>query len=82
MSSRRKAEDQKIAQHAYRKTWESWLLAKSPKRKRELEEIMDQLQPQCVDPPMPGPDWDAFIDTLPGYREWWDGQRAKLEERV
>ena len=41
--------------------------------KKELEDIMDSAQPFCVESRRPGPEWEAFVDTLPGYREFWDG---------
>lgn len=36
---------------------------------------MDWLQSKIA--PGPGPEWDAFIDTLPGYRQAW--QELALE---
>jgi len=59
------------AQDAYRQAWTGWCLATKPEVKRMFEGRMDKLQPLVCE--RPGPVWDAFIDTLPGFREFWDG---------
>jgi hypothetical protein len=43
---------------------------------------MDGVQPHCVSNSGPGPEWDTFIDTLPGFREHWErwGREMKMKK--
>lgn len=59
------------AQAAYRQAWMQRCLATKPDVQRAAERSMDAVQEACVDSGRPGPEWEAFIDTLPGYRESW-----------
>lgn len=61
------------AQSVYRDAWTSYLMSSDDEVKKELEEVMDSCQPFCVESGRPGPEWDAFTETLPGFREFWDG---------
>lgn len=61
------------AQDVYRDAWTSYLMCGDQKVKEELEEVMDAAQPFCVESGRPGPEWEAFTETLPGFREFWDG---------
>lgn len=42
--------------------------------RRPYEREMDALQSQIAYGP--GPEWDAFIDTIPGYRQAWSWDRV------
>ena len=59
----------KEAEEAYRQAWMGWCLARAPAQKREFEKRMDQFQPYIARGP--GPEWDAFTQTLPGFLEHW-----------
>lgn len=64
------------AREIYRRAWAARCLAVDPQLRRVAEDVMDDAQPYCVgddSSPIrgPGPEWEAFIDTLPGYRESW-----------
>jgi hypothetical protein len=65
------------AQEVYRAAWTSYLMCRDPKDKKEIEQVMDAAQPFCVESGRPGPEWEAFIDTLPGFRDFWDGFATK-----
>jgi hypothetical protein len=59
----------KNAQEAYRANWLAWQKENRKEVKQALEEAMDRLQVAIA--PGPGPVWDGFVATLPGYREHW-----------
>jgi tetratricopeptide (TPR) repeat protein len=59
----------KDAQEAYRANWLAYQKEDREEVKRALQEAMDRLQPAIC--PGPGPMWDEFSATLPGYREYW-----------
>lgn len=60
------------AQAGYRAAWQQYCLTKCTRTKRMLEQTMDAYQVYCTSTGAPGPEWEAFIDTLPGYREHWE----------
>ena len=64
------------SQRIYRQAWQQYLLTDNDTVKKELEAVMDEAQPYCTNYRHPSPEWDAFIDTLPGYREHWEGLKA------
>jgi len=49
------------AQSIYRTAWMNYCLDPSP----YLEEVMDSVQGNI------GSEWEDFINTLPGFREFW-----------
>lgn len=65
----------KKAMRLYREAWVEWLSA-SMNRKDVLEKRMDNLQPHIL--PRPGPEWESFIRTLPGYREYWSAVKVQM----
>lgn len=65
------------AQLAYRQAWCVRCLATTQDQRVGAEKVMDAVQPHCVDNGRPGPEWDAFIATLPGFVEFW--QRFRRE---
>ncbi len=67
------------AQQQYRQAWQQHRLTTKDSVRRALEEVMDDVQPYCVSSGGPGPEWEAFIDTLPGYRQAWEQLRAEAE---
>jgi len=65
------------AKEAYRKAWGAYCLTGlNLEKKQMLEELMDDLQPKICRGP--GPEWDAFVQTLPGFLEYW----ARWQETV
>lgn len=70
------------AQAAYRAAWRSWCFAKTPADKKAAEQAMDAVQEGCVDGGRPGPEWDAFKATLPGYNEHWAGLAEECERMI
>lgn len=64
--------EKSLAQQTYRRAWTEYATCTDPARRKLLEVAMDGVQPDCVDSRGPGPEWEAFIATLPGYREHWD----------
>ena len=63
------------AKEAYRQAWMGWRLTQDPERKRKLEQQMDAVQPIIT--PRPGPEWDEFTKSLPGFLEFWQGWHEK-----
>jgi len=63
------------AKEAYRQAWLGWCLTQDPARKHELEQQMDDLQPRIARGP--GPEWQAFAKTLPGFFEFWENAYEK-----
>jgi hypothetical protein len=61
------------AKEAYRQAWIGWCLATKQETKRKLEQRMDSLQPSITRGP--GPEWQAFAESLPGYVKFWEGWR-------
>ncbi len=59
------------AQSAYRAAWAQRCLSNNLDEQKAAERVMDAVQNQCVDGGKPGPEWEAFILTLPGYVEFW-----------
>ena len=71
------------ARRIYRTAWTEYAFAQNEERKKELENIMDGVQDDCVTrnekPCMPRgehnpamEEWKSFSSTLPGYVEFWD----------
>ena len=67
------------AKEQYRATWSAYCLCTGPKQKRELEMLMDDLQPQICEGP--GPEWDAFTKTLPGFLEFWGRWSSEMMDQ-
>lgn len=57
------------AKEAYRQAWMGWCLATKAESKRMFEQRMDSLQSSITRGP--GPEWQAFVETLPGFVEFW-----------
>ena len=68
------------AKQAYRDAWQNYCLCQDPKRKEELERVMDGLQPKICRGP--GPEWDEFSASLPGFREFWNRWVAEIREKA
>ncbi len=61
------------AKARYRMAFSQWLKLggwdAAPEVRADLERIMDAMQPLiCYGP---GPEWQAFVATIPGFREAW-----------
>jgi len=59
------------AKEAYRQAWLGWCLATKRESKELFEQRMDSLQSSIT--PGPGAEWQAFVETLPGFIEFWEG---------
>jgi hypothetical protein len=70
------------AQLAYRAAWEQYLLTEDDQKRRQLEQMMDHYQPDCVDSRGPGPEWAAFIETLSGFVDFWNRWRKIAAENI
>jgi len=68
------------AKEQYRTVWTSWCLCQDQTQKRGLEQLMDDLQPRICRGP--GPEWQAFAETLPGFLEFWNRWGSEMEERA
>lgn len=68
------------AEVAYRDAWGRRKLSIGLERQR-LETEMDRLQLLIADGPK-DPRWQAFIDTMPGYREFWRAEAKRLVTRI
>ncbi len=70
------------AQTTYRAAWQSYLFAKTERERDMWARTMDDAQMHCVKSGRPGPEWDAFRATLPGFNEFWDGCKASFDLKV
>jgi len=66
------------AQASYRASWGQRCLATTDAQRLAAERAMDAVQPYCVGTEgkgdgRPGPEWDAFKASLPGYNDCWAG---------
>lgn len=66
-----------MARDAYRRAWMQRVLSGfAPSGGFDAmiaaEKVMDAVQADCVDEKRPGPEWKAFVSTLPGYQEFWE----------
>lgn len=68
------------AQAIYRAAWRQRQLAQTEADRKACERVMDGVQGGCTEDGRPGPEWEAFIDTLPGYREHWAQLTAEAEK--
>jgi len=59
------------AQFAYRAAWAAFVLTVDQRKRMPLMRLMDDVQPDCVDSRGPGPEWEAFAASLPGFVEYW-----------
>ncbi len=67
------------AQQLFREAWSNFLLSKTLQQRTLFEEVMDSVQKDCTDCKGPGFEWQEFVDTLPGYVEYWEGVIDDLE---
>jgi hypothetical protein len=71
------------AEASYAAAWQQYCLTPQDDtvQRQALEEAMDQLQPQIATSPK-DPRWPAFIDTLPGYKQFWEGWGAEMMQKA
>lgn len=74
--------DKDEAQSIYRAAWSARCLATTKEQRRACEQSMDAVQSDCVDGGRPGPEWTAFIATLPGYNAFWAGMDVEAQALV
>jgi len=67
------------AKEAYRQAWMGWCLATTQETKFVYEQRMDGLQSSITRGP--GPEWQAFVETLPGFVKFWEGWKEEAIER-
>lgn len=70
-----------VARQIYRAAWLEYRKTTDDVRRRELEFVMDTIQPRCTKSGRPGWEWDQFVDTLPGFREFWTKSVASLNSK-
>ena len=70
------------AQDVYRTAWCNYLLTEDEGRRQVFGDVMDGAQEHCVTSKGPGPEWDTFIDALPGFREHWDRWGSEMKEKM
>jgi len=70
-----------IAEQIYAVAWKAWLLTTFPETKARLETIMDEQQIKIASGPG-DPRWVDFIETLPGYKDFWKRIGDRLNERT
>lgn len=68
------------SQAIYKDAWKKYLMETDKVKRRFLEKIMDKAQETCTSTGRLGEEWDDFIDTLPGYREWWNGKTEEFRK--
>lgn len=68
------------AKETYRNAWEQWCLCQTLAQKWVFEALMDQMQ--AIISPGPGPVWDAFQKSLPGYEEFWARKDAEFKDTL
>jgi len=68
------------AKEAYRQAWLGWCLASTQESKQMFEQRMDSLQSWIARGP--GPEWQAFAETLPGFIEFWENWQADAVEQA
>jgi len=68
------------AKEAYRQAWLGWCLATTQKTKRMHEHRMDGLQSSITRGP--GPEWQAFAESLPGFIKFWEGWHEEVVDQV
>ena len=66
---------------AYREAWHAWLLAPTHRIRKEMEHLMDQLQPGIADTPA-DPRWQDFKASLPGFQDFWDRRLDRDREAI
>lgn len=65
------------AQSAYRAAWAQRCLAQTTDGQIAAERVMDAVQADCVDNRGPGPEWVEFVESIPGYCEFWERWAAE-----
>jgi hypothetical protein len=68
------------AKTLYRWAFAHWRRATSESERRPHERTMDELQSKIAS--RPGREWSAFIDTIPGYREAWNGMIQQARDAM
>ena len=69
------------AEEKYRAAWTQYCLSSNQRTKLAMESLMDEIQPQIARGPM-DPRWKEFIDTLPGFQEFWNNWLRDVETWV
>lgn len=68
--------DVEEAKIIYTHAWANWNLTTDIEERRELENLMDSMQEKIAS--RPGPEWEDFINTLPGYRTFWERWESEM----
>lgn len=69
------------AEEVYRAAWNQYALTSDEETRRALEKVMDEAQVKIAVGPT-DPRWRVFIETLPGYREFWARFKAECDEKI
>jgi len=73
--------NQQEAEALYRTVWYQYCLTSNSNKKGFLEALMDDIQPSIAKSPA-DPRWNKFIETLPGYTDFWDNCLVRVCEDV
>jgi hypothetical protein len=68
-------QDEQEARNQYSLAWTAYCLCTNDAARQQHEKVMDSLQPRIATSPA-DPRWQEFADSLPGFREFWEGLRA------
>ena len=60
-----------VAEKIYRDAWFCWLMTTSEVHRLCLQDVMDEQQCEIATGPK-DPRWQAFIDDLPHFLEFWE----------
>lgn len=66
------------AEQVYRNAWYQYCLTANETKRIFLEQTMDYAQPFIANGPR-DPRWKEFTETLPGFQEYWDSWKRKME---
>lgn len=70
-----------VAKQIYREAWEEYRFCFDEEDKVRLEKIMDNAQ-NSFPPIDKSTEWFEFIETLPGYTDYWKFIRNKSEGKI
>lgn len=70
------------AQDIYRTAWHNYLLTRDEDVREVHSNIMDGVQRYYVSEGRPGTEWEAFVDTLPGFREHWETWGEEMKKKL
>lgn len=70
-----------FARKRYSDLWHQRCFETNEGMRREIGMLMDECQPVIAVGP-DDPKWQQFVDTLPGFREYWDRVYEQAMKRI